>query len=51
MTIVELPDKNITLINLNDLFSEQIGSKILKDLKTYKLLGVYEYRTLMNISI
>ena len=38
MTIVELPDKNITLINLNDLFSEQIGSKILKDLKTYKLL-------------
>ena len=38
MTIVELPDKNITLINLNDLFLEQIGSKILKDLKTYKLL-------------
>lgn len=37
MTIVELPDKNITLINLNDLFSEQISSKILNDLKTYKL--------------
>jgi len=38
MTIIELPDKNITLINLNDLFSSQISLKILKDLKTYKLL-------------
>ena len=31
-------DYSLHIQNLNDLFSEQIGSKILKDLKTYKLL-------------
>jgi len=38
MVIVEFPEKNITLINFNELFEHQIGGKIFSDLKTYKLL-------------
>jgi hypothetical protein len=38
MVIVEFPEKNITLINFNELFQYQIGDNIYKDLKKYGLL-------------
>jgi len=38
MLFVELPGKNITLIDVNKLFAEQIQTKILKDLKSFNLV-------------